>query len=287
MAFFFMSTRSHGSELPTGALVVCLNTTALAYAQEAQRLAKVSANLELETQGLYNNDGRFSEIVNYCLERLADVSCWSPQHNPSWSMILLAHSLKAKEKLGIHKALQFIGDVCLMENDEVTAINLFTVALDGFTYMDVHRSRADQKNEDLLKALELWETARPLFECSSQAKRVQDIEERVGRISEEVKEQHQKNLARLAELNVPAGKVEEVDSDAEELELGGRTDQIDWCLSSESSYAVLAHFVVVYLLFTVHTEACTIVPVKFPEAHEGSKANHRSEAQNSMIPRVL
>ncbi|KAJ7696655.1 hypothetical protein B0H16DRAFT_1841143 [Mycena metata] len=171
--------------------------------------------------------GRFSEIVSYCLQRLADVTRWSPHHDPSWSMILLAHSLKAKEKLGIYKALQFIGDVHLMQNDEVTAVNLFTVALDGFTYMDVHRSRAEcmirlgdiaKKNGDLLKALELWETARPLLECSSQAKRVQDIDERIGVISEEVKEQHQKNLTHLAELNVPAEKVEEVDSDTEEEE---------------------------------------------------------------------
>ncbi|KAJ7755262.1 hypothetical protein B0H16DRAFT_1690378 [Mycena metata] len=172
--------------------------------------------------------GQFSDVVSYCLERLADVTRWGANHDPVWSIILLVHSLKLKEKLGTHKALQFIGDVHLMENNEVTAVSLFTVALDGFTYMDVHRSRAEcmirlgdiaKRNGDLLKALELWETARPLFECSSQAKQVQDIDERVGDISEEVKEQHQKNLAPLAELNVPAGKVEEVNSDPEELEL--------------------------------------------------------------------
>ncbi|KAJ7741851.1 hypothetical protein B0H16DRAFT_1464292 [Mycena metata] len=138
------------------------------------------------------------------------------------------HTLSKQKRLGIYKALQFIGDVHLMEDDEVTAVSLFTVALEGFTYMDVHRSRAEcmirlgdvaKKDGDLLKALELWETARPLFECSPQAKRVQDIEERVGGISEEVKEQHQKNLALLAELNVHAEKVEDVDSHAEELEL--------------------------------------------------------------------
>ncbi|KAJ7718331.1 hypothetical protein B0H16DRAFT_1475628 [Mycena metata] len=115
-----------------------------------------------------------------------------------------------------------------MQTDELTAVSLFTVALDGFTYMDVHRSRAEcmvrlgdiaKKNGDVLKALELWETAKPLFERSSQAKRVHDIDERVGSISEETKEQHRKNLAHLAELNVPAGKVEEVDSDTEELGL--------------------------------------------------------------------
>ncbi|KAJ7740552.1 hypothetical protein B0H16DRAFT_1757695, partial [Mycena metata] len=132
--------------------------------------------------------GQFSEIVSYCLERLANVTCWGSHHDPSWSTVFLVNSLKAKEKLGIHKALQFIGDVYLSENDEVTAVSLFTLALDGFTYMDVHRSKAEcmirlgdiaKKNGDVLKALELWETARPLFGHSSQAKKVQDIDERV------------------------------------------------------------------------------------------------------------
>ncbi|KAJ7751405.1 hypothetical protein B0H16DRAFT_1460307 [Mycena metata] len=172
--------------------------------------------------------GQFNEEVSHCLERLADITGWSSGHDSSWSIVFLVHSLRAKEKLGIYKALQFIGDVHLMEDVKITAVSLFTVALDGFTYMDVHHSRAEcmirlsdiaKKNGDLLKALELCETARPLFERSSQTKRVQDVDERVGDISEEVKEQHQKNLAKLAELNVPAGQVEDMDSDAEELEL--------------------------------------------------------------------
>ncbi|KAJ7744902.1 hypothetical protein B0H16DRAFT_985038 [Mycena metata] len=147
---------------------------------------------------------QFSEVVSYCLERLADITSWGTHHDPSWSIVLLAHSLKTKEKLGIHKALQYLGDVHLMENDEVTAISLFTVASEGFTNMDVHRSRAEcmvrlgdlaKKNGDLLKALALWETARPLFERSSQAKRLPGIDERVGGISEEMKAQRRKTLA--------------------------------------------------------------------------------------------
>ncbi|KAJ7716614.1 hypothetical protein B0H16DRAFT_1701296 [Mycena metata] len=152
--------------------------------------------------------GQFSEIVSYCLERLGDVTRWSPHHDPSWSMILLAHSLRAKKKLGIYKALQFIGDVHLMQNDELTAVSLFTFALDGFTYMDVHRSRAEcmirlgdiaKKNGDVLKALELWETAKPLFERSLQAKRVQDIDGRVGSISEETKRAAPKEFGSLGQ----------------------------------------------------------------------------------------
>ncbi|KAJ7740085.1 hypothetical protein B0H16DRAFT_1694329 [Mycena metata] len=172
--------------------------------------------------------GQFAETVTYCLERLADVTRWSSSHDSSWSTVFLAHSLRAKEKLGVYKALQFIGDIHLIDNDEVTAVSLFTVALEGFTYMDVHHSRAEcmirlgdiaMKNGNFLGALELWETARPLFERSSQTKGLQGINERVSGITEEVQEQHQKNLVQLAELNAPAGKVEKVDSDVEELEL--------------------------------------------------------------------
>ncbi|KAJ7024855.1 hypothetical protein C8F04DRAFT_1269863 [Mycena alexandri] len=120
-----------------------------------------------------------------------------------------------------------MGDIFLQENDEVTAISLFTLALQGFTLMDVHCSRAEcmirlgdisEKNGDLLNALELWELARPLFERSSQTKQIQAIDERMSRVDEDVKEQHQKNQVCLVELSVPAGKVteaEEVDSETE------------------------------------------------------------------------
>ncbi|KAJ7035328.1 hypothetical protein C8F04DRAFT_1233758 [Mycena alexandri] len=180
--------------------------------------------------------GSFAEAMSYCLERLGDNNRWEGSHHPSsWTTIFLVHSLKAKERLGIHKALQFLGDVFLKENDEATAISLFTLALEGFSQMDVHRSRAEciirlgdisKKNGDLLKALELWETARPLFERSSQVKRVQDIDERLAGIDEEVKEQHRINLAQLAELNAPAGKVEEVEDDSSEDELEREREKI-------------------------------------------------------------
>ncbi|KAJ7778936.1 hypothetical protein B0H16DRAFT_1838016 [Mycena metata] len=85
--------------------------------------------------------GMDSETVSYCLEGLADINHWEGSYHPtSWPTVYLAHSLKGKEKLGIYKALQFLGDVFLREQDEVTATSLFTLALQGFTEMDVHRS---------------------------------------------------------------------------------------------------------------------------------------------------
>jgi tetratricopeptide (TPR) repeat protein len=173
----------------------------------------------------------YSQIQTQCLERLGNTSYWGDLDGmSSWTAIFLVHTLKRKEKLGMYKALQFLGDLFLSQNDEHTATSLFTVALEGFTQMDVHCSRAEcmlrlgdisKGHGDLLKAVEFWERARPLFECSSQAKEVQHINERLTGISDDVLEQHINNLARLAELNAPSGTVEELEddlSDTEELD---------------------------------------------------------------------
>jgi hypothetical protein len=173
----------------------------------------------------------FSQITTYCLERLGDVSCWGDLDGmSSWTAVFLVHSLKRKEKLGIYKALRSLGDSFLAQNDEHTATSLLTVALEGFTKMDVHRSRAEcmlrlgdisMRHGNLLKAVEFWGAARPLFECSSQAKQVQHLNERLAGINEDMLEQHRNNLAHLAELNAPAGNVEELEdglSDIKDLD---------------------------------------------------------------------
>jgi hypothetical protein len=175
------------------------------------------------------------DIISYCYERLGDASCWSANVS-NWTTVFLAHSVQRREKLGIHKALQFLGDTFLAQNDGHTAINLFTVALEGFTYMDVHRSRAEcmlqlgdisKGQGDLLKAVEHWETARPLFEQSSRAKQVENIDQRLAGVGEDVLEQHRKNLARLAELTVPSETVDKINdlSDIEGMEGLGLEDE--------------------------------------------------------------
>ncbi|KAJ7925070.1 hypothetical protein B0H13DRAFT_2574415 [Mycena leptocephala] len=170
----------------------------------------------------------YFQVQNYCLERLGDTSCWGYLHGMwSWTTVFLVHSLKRKEKLGIHRALRSLGDIFLAQDDEHTAISLFTVALEGFTQMDVHHSRAEcmlrfgdisMGHGDPLKAVELWEAARPLFEYSSQTTQVQNINERLAGISKDVLERHRNNLVRLAELNAPAGTVEELDDDLSDIE---------------------------------------------------------------------
>jgi tetratricopeptide (TPR) repeat protein len=163
---------------------------------------------------------RHPEMMTYCLERLGNASCWgAPNWMSGWTTVFLVHSVRQKEKLGIYKALEFFGDVFLAQGDEHTAISLFTVALEGFTWMDVHRSRAEcmcqigdisKGQGDLLKAVELWTAARPLFEKSSQVKQVENIDQRLAGVSEDVLEQHRKNLACLAEFTAPLGTADKI-----------------------------------------------------------------------------
>ncbi|KAJ7321678.1 hypothetical protein DFH08DRAFT_818541 [Mycena albidolilacea] len=147
-----------------------------------------------------------TDVKSFCLERLGNASQWSVDYS-------MVYSLKCKKTLQVHKGLQFFGDVFLHQKDEDTAISLFTVALEGFTFMDVHCSRAEcmaklgdisNSHGNLLKAVELWTTARPLFERSSQAQKVQFVDEKLAGVGSDVLEQHREAISHIVELNVPS-----------------------------------------------------------------------------------
>jgi lipopolysaccharide biosynthesis regulator YciM len=130
-----------------------------------------------------------------------------------------------KESLGIHKALQILGDAYLIQGHEDTAVCLFTVALDGFTQMDVHCGRADcmlrlgdisREHGNFPKAVEHWQAARPLFERASQAKRVADIEERLAGVNQDMLDQHRSSFTHLAEWDLSSG----ISEDLEGINLG-------------------------------------------------------------------
>jgi tetratricopeptide (TPR) repeat protein len=179
----------------------------------------------------------YSQIQTYCLERLCDASCWGgSEQMSSWTTVFLVNSLKRKKKLEVYKALRSLGDIFLAQNDEHTATSLFTVALEAFTHMDVHRSRAEcmlrlgdisKGHGNLLKAVEFWEAARPLFERSSQAKQVQNIHERVAGIGKDVLEQYRNSSAHLVELNAPSGTVEQLEDELSDIEDLDTTDMDD------------------------------------------------------------
>ncbi|KAF7366095.1 ATPase-AAA-core domain-containing protein [Mycena venus] len=157
--------------------------------------------------------GKYSDIVTYCLERLGDTARWGTTDlTVNWTILFLVHAGKLKQKLNIHKALQFLGDSMLSEGDKDAAVILFTTALEGFTRMDVHHSKAEcmlrlgnisRENGDLTKAAELWNTARPLFERSSQVNQIFDIDKNLAATCLAMAEVHNKGLTDLSERRVP------------------------------------------------------------------------------------
>ncbi|KAJ6473449.1 hypothetical protein DFH09DRAFT_1293823 [Mycena vulgaris] len=173
--------------------------------------------------------GNWADMVNYCLERLGDRSLWCSTDWPSsWTIVYLLHASKSQQKLDVHKALQFLGDIFCTEGDRDTAVSLLTVALEGFTHMDVHHSRAEcmlqlgyisKKKGDVLKATEYWRSARSLFERSSQAKKVALIDEKLLSITGDVLEEHTQSLTLLSEIHAPGAAPETTaGSVVEELE---------------------------------------------------------------------
>ncbi|KAJ7495123.1 hypothetical protein FB451DRAFT_1477655 [Mycena latifolia] len=206
---------SSSMEYPTG-LSFCDMITAALYVNE-QDLLKAESLFQTCIKSAW---AKYTEAVSYCLEKLGNTSLWVAidYASSSWTVTFLVHSLKSKQKLQIHKALQFLGDVYLAEDDQPTAISLLAVALEGFTKMDVHRSRAEcmlrlgdiaEANEDIVKAGELWNTARPLFERSSQVKQVGYIDAQLARVRD-ISQDHPEPMVQLLALNAPKTRLDTV-----------------------------------------------------------------------------
>ncbi|KAJ7797980.1 hypothetical protein B0H14DRAFT_3546462 [Mycena olivaceomarginata] len=82
-------------------------------------------------QALHSAWEKENQIVSFCLERLANVNAWQSAGSQfRWPVVYLGYAYKTKEKLGLHKALLFLGDVFISNEDEDTAQNLWVVALE-------------------------------------------------------------------------------------------------------------------------------------------------------------
>jgi tetratricopeptide (TPR) repeat protein len=175
-------------------------STGLAYCEMFRaaldiREGRQSAARRLFEKCLQSAWGKDPEAVKYCLEKVGAGDQWGPGNQMSflWTVTFLVHSVKSKLRLELHKALQYLGDAFQTQGHEETAISLLTVALDGFTQMDVHCSKAEcmvrlgdisKLNGDELKAVELWETARPLFQRSSQMRQLAHLDEKLAHLGQ-------------------------------------------------------------------------------------------------------
>ncbi|KAF7336985.1 AAA domain-containing protein [Mycena venus] len=132
------------------------------------------------------------ELACYCLAKLADPTCTvhGDAEAARWAAVFLAFTIRApaRNQLALHQALRCLGDVLAQQGEDDAARSVLAVALDGFTRMDVHQSRAEcmrtmgdvcLRRRDLAKARELWVEARPLFERAQQTREVAGIDERL------------------------------------------------------------------------------------------------------------
>jgi hypothetical protein len=155
--------------------------------------------------------------VERILIRLADIQYSIHSHEVTWrwAIILLALGMTTKSKGAIAKALRCAGDL-LLEHDESTSLSLFSAALDTFTFMDVHRDKADcmvrmasifERRGERRNAVNILKEASSLYERSSQKQEIAKINTKLESLMS-ILEQYVPQLQRLAELSVPVGDLE-------------------------------------------------------------------------------
>ncbi|KAJ7282448.1 hypothetical protein C8J57DRAFT_1463155 [Mycena rebaudengoi] len=155
-----------------------------------------------------------TEMALLCLERLGDSFTGMNDIRTTlrWARIFLGLTLKCKDKHQTMQAFRCLGQIFSVQGDNETALSLFTVALDGFTFMDIHHWRADcmvqigdilNNHGEVMKAVELWKAARPLFERSSQMKDIFKIDGKLAEVDSVVLAEYEEHLQHLSELHVP------------------------------------------------------------------------------------
>jgi tetratricopeptide (TPR) repeat protein len=147
------------------------------------------------------------------LQGLARLSDLSTQMNNimttlQWVGVFLSMALKCKDKCQTMQAFRCLGQIFSAKGDAETALSLFKVALDGFTFMDVHHWRADcmvriadilNDNGEVMKAVELWKSAKPLYERSSQMKDINQIDAKLAKVDLVVVVECEEQLQQLEE----------------------------------------------------------------------------------------
>jgi hypothetical protein len=110
------------------------------------------------------------------------------------------------------KALYCVGQILSAQGDVNAALSILTVALDGFTFMDVHRWRGDcmvqiagimEQRGATKQSVELLKAARPLFERSSQANNITQIDAKLQFVDAQILEQYDQSL----QIGKPKGNV--------------------------------------------------------------------------------
>ncbi|KAF8214715.1 hypothetical protein K438DRAFT_1927030 [Mycena galopus ATCC 62051] len=178
---------------------------------------------------LHSNWGTYNEGACLCLEHLANIKAWPTNVLDKKSAIIyLAYAHRSQMKLDLHKALLFLGDVFVLNNDEETATNLYQVALAGFTHMDIHQGRAQcmlrlgdiaNKHGHTSESVTFWKAARQLFAQSSLLKDVAQIDSKLATLENT---QQGKALVKPQTFHAP---VQPVNKETSEIEAKDSADE--------------------------------------------------------------
>ncbi|KAF8147629.1 hypothetical protein K438DRAFT_1779951 [Mycena galopus ATCC 62051] len=151
-----------------------------------------------------------------CLSVLASPGCLL-QSGAKIPVIFLAFAMRSSLRTPtvVHDALWCFGFFQLQQDMDHAALSIFQVALEGFTWMDVHQGRAEcmrmmgdihLRRGETAKASTFWKGARPLFERSLQAKAVAEIDARLA----ELEKLDEAKLTQLSHLNVPTMSLQQL-----------------------------------------------------------------------------
>jgi hypothetical protein len=144
------------------------------------------------------------------------------------------------------QAFRCLGQIFSAKGDDETALSLFNVALDGFTFMDVHHWRADcmvQIAGIMNNCGEVMKAARPLFERSSQMKDITKIDAKLAEVDSAVLVEYEEQLQRLSELHVTGSAPEEkyIVEDEKEEEEDKLAEENDFGDKGRQGVSLLSH----------------------------------------------
>ncbi|KAJ7655939.1 hypothetical protein B0H17DRAFT_1146271 [Mycena rosella] len=142
---------------------------------------------------LSQSRGRFYDIEALCTAALADPKhmIYDPHITFRQAVIYLALMLKRKDRVGTFRAFRCLAGIYCILEDEDMSLNLYHIALEGATEMDIHRLRAECMTGigdimiqcgDVVQAKEMWKAAQSLFARSSQKKDVVAINTRLAQL---------------------------------------------------------------------------------------------------------
>ncbi|KAJ7736011.1 hypothetical protein DFH07DRAFT_966972 [Mycena maculata] len=134
--------------------------------------------------------GKSGDILASCFERLGDIACAEQDFTVAFRyyVVLLAVTQKYEDMRETTMALRHLGNIFLVQGDEDAALDMWNGALEAFTWMDIHRGRAEcmlriedvhVQRRDVVSANGLWTSARELFKRCSQANQIQACDKRL------------------------------------------------------------------------------------------------------------